>query len=108
MNFDDIMWSMSKYSGVGAYNQAKLANVLLTRELAKRLEDTKVTVNCLHPGLVPTDIMRDIAFYHSTLGRLLMVPVKAIFFKRPEQGVQTTLKLALDPTLSNVSGKYFR
>lgn len=84
-----------------AYGQSKLANILFSRELAKRLQGTNVTVNSLHPGIVDTDIYDGINF----IDRLLFPP--RIFMKTPKSGAQTQIMLAVDPDLVNVSGRYF-
>ena len=58
MDFDDINWEQRPYNRLTAYEQSKLANVLFTRELAKRLEGTGVTTYSLHPGVVMTELGR--------------------------------------------------
>lgn len=70
INFDDLN-SEKSYDEGTAYNQSKLANVLFTRELAKRLEGTGVTVNSLHPGVVQTELMRHMKFANTFIGRLV-------------------------------------
>lgn len=84
-----------------AYYQSKLANVLFSRELSKLLHGTNVTVNSLHPGIVDTEI-----YDHMTLADRLMLPPR-IFMKTPKSGAQTTIMLAVDPDIANVTGKYF-
>jgi len=71
MNFDDLN-SEKSYNSYSAYSQSKLANVLFTRELAKRLEGTGVTVNALHPGTVQTDLLRHYKFFSTTVGKLVI------------------------------------
>jgi NAD(P)-dependent dehydrogenase (short-subunit alcohol dehydrogenase family) len=95
----DTIRGFEKYSGATAYNQSKLANVMFAVELAKRLEGTGVTSNVLHPGAVSTDIMRDLPWIISGLINL--------FFISPEKGAKTTIMLASDPSLTDVSGKYY-
>lgn len=88
------------------YADSKLAVVLFTRELANRLIGTNVTVNCCHPGCVATTL----SFSYNNKNKIPPVLAKwvmANFFKSPSQGARTTLKLALDQSLDNVSGKYF-
>ncbi|XP_077300311.1 retinol dehydrogenase 14-like isoform X1 [Arctopsyche grandis] len=85
------------------YYVSKYANICFTKELAKRLEGSNVTANCLHPGMVDTGIWRNVPFP-------LNLPMKLIikgFFKTPEQGCQTTVHVAVSEELENVSGKYF-
>lgn len=99
----DNFMSEKSYDKVKAYFNSKLANNLFTIELARRLKGTNVTVNCCHPGAVMTEIGRHgpkILWY---LFVLLFIPL----FKTPMEGAQTQIRLALDPELSNVSGKYF-
>jgi NAD(P)-dependent dehydrogenase (short-subunit alcohol dehydrogenase family) len=85
--------------GMRAYGQAKLANILFTRELAKRLQGTSVTVNAFHPGAVATEIWRETpGFFKSIALRFMLTPA---------QGADTAIWLATDPSLAGVSGKYF-
>jgi NAD(P)-dependent dehydrogenase (short-subunit alcohol dehydrogenase family) len=85
-----------------AYGRSKLANILFTRELARRLEDSGVTVNAVHPGAVATRLGQQNAWWATPLIRLL-----GLFFKSPEQGAATSLHLSRAPELSGVSGRYF-
>ena len=78
INFDDIN-AEKDYDPFAAYQQSKLANILFTRELSVHLEDTNVTVNALHPGLVNTDIQR-----HSFISGLVFFPLRWYFFKTAE------------------------
>lgn len=99
--------SEKNYDPKKAYEQSKLANVLFTRELAKRLKDTDVTVNALHPGICDTELMRHMPVVSSFFGKLLVSPFLWFFTKRPFAGAQTTIFCAIDPNLSKVSGAYF-
>lgn len=85
------------------YSQSKLANVLFARHLSKKLEGTGVTVNALHPGAVDTEIFRHLPKFFS----LGLNFVKLFFFKTPRSGAQTSIRLAVDPELEKVTGKYF-
>ena len=91
------------YNGQRAYNQSKLANVLFTYELARRLEGTGVTANVLHPGVVRT------SFGLEDSGRWMraMVPLARPFMKTPEQGASTPVFLASSPEVAGVTGAYF-
>ena len=100
INFDDIN-AEKDYDPFAAYQQSKLANILFTRELSVHLEDTNVTVNALHPGLVNTDIQR-----HSFISGLVFFPLRWYFFKTAEQGAQTTVHCAVSEEMEGVSGKY--
>ncbi|XP_036330607.1 retinol dehydrogenase 13-like isoform X3 [Rhagoletis pomonella] len=99
--------SDKSYDPGTAYNQSKLANILFTRELARRLEGTGVTANALHPGVVDTELFRHMGFFNSFFASLVFKPLFWPFIKSPQNGAQTTLYAALDPELINVSGKYF-
>jgi len=98
IDFDAFRGS-KKYSAQGAYNQSKLANVLFGVELARRLQGTNVTSNVLHPGAVATDIVRDVPW--------LVRKIIGLVFIAPEKGAKTTIMLASDESLANVSGKYY-
>jgi retinol dehydrogenase 14 len=102
IDFDDLQGERS-YSGARAYNQAKLANVLFTYELSRRLRGTGVTANALHPGVVST------AFGSEDPGRAqrLLVPLVRPFMKTPAQGAATSIDLAAAPELAQVTGQYF-
>ncbi|XP_014248608.1 retinol dehydrogenase 13-like [Cimex lectularius] len=99
--------SEQSYDGARAYAQSKLANVLFTKELSKRLEGTGVTVNSLHPGLVDTEITRHMSFFNSYLSGFILKPFIYMFIKTPRQGAQTTIWAALEPSLTTVTGQYF-
>jgi len=85
------------------YYSSKYANILFTRELARRLEGTGVTANCLHPGLIDSGIWRNVPI---PLNWPLKLIVKT-FFKTPEQGAQTSIYLAVSDEVAGVNGKYF-
>ena len=102
IDFDDLQGERS-YSGARAYNQSKLANVLFTYELARRLQGSTVTANALHPGVVRT------GFGAEDPGGVqkLLVPFMRRFMKSPGQGAATSIRLASAPDLEQVSGLYF-
>ncbi|KAL3268771.1 hypothetical protein HHI36_007871 [Cryptolaemus montrouzieri] len=85
------------------YYVSKYANIVFTMELAKRLELTGVTANCLHPGLIDSGIWRNVAAPLSWGLRL----IAWAFFKTPEQGCQTTVFCAVSEELEGVTGRYF-
>ena len=88
IDFDDLMLERG-YSGVRAYCQSKLAQVMFTVELAERLRDTGVTATCLHPATyMPTKIVPS--------------PMSTL-----QEGVDATMRLIADPALNGVTGKYF-
>lgn len=101
IDFDDLQGEKS-YGGIRAYSQSKLANVLFTYALARRLEGTGITANCLHPGGVAT------SFGLNTPGALkLLMRLARPFLITPEQGAATSIYLASSPDVEGVSGKYF-
>jgi retinol dehydrogenase-14 len=102
IDFDDLQGERS-YSGARAYSQSKLANVLFTYELARRLQATSVTANALHPGVVRT------SFGAEDPGRVqrLFLPFVRPFMKAPVQGAATSIHLASAPDLEQVTGRYF-
>ena len=102
IDFNDLQGERS-YSGARAYNQSKLANVLFTYELARRLHGTAVTANALHPGVVST------SFGAEDPGRVqrLFVPVMRPFMKTPTRGAATSIHLASAADVERVSGHYF-
>lgn len=99
IHFDDLQGE--RYSAWRAYGQSKLANVLFTVELARRLEGTGVTANALHPGFVRSN------FATSTpVARFVLTLLKP-FAISPEQGAETSIYLASSPEVEGVTGKYF-
>lgn len=103
INKDDLN-SEKSYSKYKAYSQSKLANILFTRELARRLRGTGVTVNAVHPGVVKTELGR---YMIKSYVRKVVEPFLYCAFKTPRSGAQTTLRVALDPDLKTITGKYF-
>lgn len=101
IDFDDLQ-SLKRYRGFRAYARSKLANLLFTYELAKRLEGTGITVNALHPGLVATNLMAN----NGRIGRLLRVllSLKGI---SEEEGARTSIFLATSPEVEGNTGQYF-
>jgi NAD(P)-dependent dehydrogenase (short-subunit alcohol dehydrogenase family) len=102
IDFDDLQGER-KYSGQTAYNQSKLASVMFTYELARRLEGTGVTATVLHPGVVST------RFGAEDPSRIfkLIVPFYRPFMKTPRQGAATSIYLASSPRVAGVTGRYF-
>jgi retinol dehydrogenase-12 len=103
LDFDDLQ-ATKRYRGMSVYGASKLANILFTTELARRLAGTNVTANCLHPGTVATGYGRD----GDTKGLLAigLVIVKP-FLMNPEQGARTSIYLASSPEVATVTGQYF-
>ncbi|XP_072341255.1 retinol dehydrogenase 12 isoform X2 [Scyliorhinus torazame] len=100
INFKDLQ-SEQSYDGGLAYCQSKLANILFTRELTKRLKDTKVTVNSVHPGSVKSELTRH-SFIMSLAWRVL-----TFLIKTPKEGAQTSIYCAVAEELQEISGKHF-
>ena len=102
IHFEDINL-IHGFNVVKAYSQSKLANVLYTRELARRTGKRGITVNCCHPGAVATNIGidRDTGFGKTITG--LLKP----FFQTPEEGARTAIFLATDDSVKNITGEYF-
>jgi NAD(P)-dependent dehydrogenase (short-subunit alcohol dehydrogenase family) len=92
IDFDDVMLERS-YSGVQAYGQSKLAQVMITFDLAEGLGDSGFTANCLHPAtFMPTKMVRDAG----------VTPTSSL-----DEGVEATFRLVADPELDGVNGRYF-
>lgn len=102
IHFEDINLTKG-YNVVKAYGQSKLANVLFTRELARRMKPRGITVNCCHPGAVATQMGVD---RKTGFGKTIVGMLKP-FFLTPEEGAATAVFLATAPTLKNVTGEYF-
>jgi NAD(P)-dependent dehydrogenase (short-subunit alcohol dehydrogenase family) len=100
--FDDLMGKL-KYSGQQAYNQSKLANVMFTYELARRLAGTGVTATALHPGMTNT------SFSAEDPSRLFapLVMVMRPFMKKPERAADTPVYLASSPAADGLTGEFF-
>ncbi len=101
IDFDDLQFERRRYSPHAAYGQSKLANILFTRELARRIAPS-LTANALHPGVISTRL----------LARMFLLPdfltwVVRPFFKSPEAGARTSVFLASSPDVSGVTGRYF-
>lgn len=102
INFDDPEGEHRLY-GWEAYAQAKLANVMFTYALARRLEGSGVVVNAMHPGFTATDL----ATNNGLLARLLM-EISPLFARSAEKGAETIVYLASSPEVEGISGKYFK
>lgn len=102
LDFDDLQWRRRRYDPKEAYACSKLANVLFTYELARRLEGTGVTANALHPGVIATNMVRE----YVGLPQALEFTLRASY-KSPEQGARTSIYLASSPEVAGVTGRYF-
>jgi len=101
IEFDNLQGE-KKYSMFGAYGKSKLALNVLTVELARRLQGTGVTANFLHPGVVRTNLARDMNPVVQTLASIAKP-----FMASPKKGARTSIYVATAPELEGVSGKYF-
>lgn len=101
VQFEDIGFA-DNYRSMKVYGQSKLANVLFTYELARRLEGSGVTVNCLHPGAVSTGLGKNNGRIAQTLIGFLRP-----FFRTPEKGAATSIYLASANAVEGITGKYF-
>ncbi len=100
INFDDLNLERD-YGGWKAYGQSKLALVLFTHELAKKLQGTGVTVNAVHPGTVATNIWTR---PFGPAGFIMALP--KLFMASPEKGAETIVYLASSPDVQSLSGEY--
>jgi NAD(P)-dependent dehydrogenase (short-subunit alcohol dehydrogenase family) len=103
LDFDDLNWEKRKYSRLGAYGASKLANILFTIELARRLAGSHVTANSLHPGVVATNIFSTMGGVGGRAFIFLLRP----FLLSPANGAKTSVYLASSPEVANVTGKFF-
>jgi len=104
IEFDNLSGERD-YAPMRMYGQSKLANVLFTRALARRLGDTAgQTANCLHPGVIATNLMRSVP----VIGRLALTVAAPLVLKTPQQGAATQCYLATSPDVAAVTGRYFR
>jgi retinol dehydrogenase 12 len=101
INFDDVGFG-DGYKSMRVYGHSKLANLLFTFELARRLDGAGVTANCVHPGAVATGLGKN----NGTIANVL-IRTLAPFFRSPDKGAATTLHVATSPTLDGVTGRYF-
>lgn len=98
INFDDIE-GRKNWSSMKSYGQSKLCNVLFTKSLHEILKEKQISVNCVHPGVVATNLF-------SKMPKWFMWPF-SIFFISPSKGAQTSIFLATSSEAENISGKYF-
>ena len=100
MNFDDLEFK-KKYHGFKAYSQSKLANILFTVELARKLKGTGLTANCLHPGIVNSGFGKQGGEKRAGISKFNALGIS------PENGAGTSIYLATSPEVSGITGKYF-
>lgn len=98
MRFNDLE-GKKKWGSMQSYAQSKLANILFTRRLARELEDSGVTANCLHPGVVNTQLFSKLPGFVQKISSLFMIT--------DEKGAQTSIYLATSPEVEGITGEYF-
>lgn len=101
LHFEDLNLK-NGYSSFKAYSQSKLANIMFTYELARRLEKTNITVNCVHPGGVATNFGSGLEGFWKSLIKLAKP-----LLRTPEKGAETVIWLATSPEAENITGRYF-
>ncbi|KAL2088657.1 hypothetical protein ACEWY4_015556 [Coilia grayii] len=108
IHFEDINLDKD-YDPLKSYRQSKLANVLFTRELSRRLSGSGVTVYSLHPGVIRTELGRHLSDSLPPWRRLLLAPLMLLWplIKSPWEGAQTTIYCAVDHSLHNTCGLYY-
>jgi NAD(P)-dependent dehydrogenase (short-subunit alcohol dehydrogenase family) len=102
LDFDDLQ-AKQGYRGLEAYGRSKLANILFTRELARRLDGAGVTANCLHPGFVATRF----GDHSGGLVQFAIGPAKRLFAISEDKGAETIVYLASSPEVAKTSGLYY-
>jgi NAD(P)-dependent dehydrogenase (short-subunit alcohol dehydrogenase family) len=102
IGFDNLDGGRS-YNGWTFYGQSKLANLLMSNELARRLSGSRATCNAVHPGIIHTPLMRNVGSLRSLFGRIVSWPVS----RSVEQGAATQCYVATAPALEGVTGEYF-
>ena len=102
ISFEDIQFERRRYSGVKAYGQSKLANILFTKELSRRSEGTGVTSNCFHPGGVKTNLVRGNPWFYRFIWAII-----SPFLVSPRRGADTAIYLASSSEVEEITGKYF-
>ena len=103
IDVDDLHAERKRYSALAAYYQSKLANALFTYELADRLAGSGVTANCVDPGLVATDLLRDRGWWSPRW----LQPVWRMFLLSPDRGARAAIHAAAAPELAGVTGRCF-
>jgi NAD(P)-dependent dehydrogenase (short-subunit alcohol dehydrogenase family) len=102
INFDNLSGEHG-YTPFTFYGQSKLANLLMSNELARRLAGSRVTSNAVHPGVIMTPLMRNLGSVRANLSKLVSMP----FSRNVQQGAATQCYVATAPALEGISGRYF-
>ncbi|KPP73165.1 retinol dehydrogenase 12-like, partial [Scleropages formosus] len=106
IHFDDLCFEKIPYNSLVSYRQSKLANVLFSKELARRTKGTGVTSYSLHPGVIRTELSRHIETWFPLLKMVLLIP-SMLLMKTPWEGAQTSIYCAVTEGLEEKSGCYF-
>uniref|UniRef100_A0A1Y1LK58 Uncharacterized protein n=1 Tax=Photinus pyralis TaxID=7054 RepID=A0A1Y1LK58_PHOPY len=109
INFEDLNFDVREYSPLNAYRQSKLANVLFTKELARKLDEShieNVTVYSLHPGVIVTELGRHLDDTYFRGFTLMLSPFR-VFMKNVEQGAQTSIYCSVDESAGKETGLYY-
>jgi NAD(P)-dependent dehydrogenase (short-subunit alcohol dehydrogenase family) len=99
LDIEDLQ-SEKDYSIIGTYSRSKVALVLFSYELSRRLEGSGITVNVLHPGVIRTNLLRDMPYIAQFFTK--------IFLKSPKKGAETSIYLASSRDVEGITGKYFK
>jgi len=102
INFDNLSGERG-YTPFTFYGQSKLANLLMSNELSRRLGDSRATSNAIHPGIIMTPLMRNLGSFRANLTKIMSLP----FSRSVQQGAATQCYVATAPALEGVSGAYF-
>ena len=105
MNFDDINYDNTPYDRFTAYAQSKLANILFTKELARKGEGSGVTCYALHPGVIATDLGRHLQDMNVVMRGIWRC--FSPFIKTPESGANTTIYCAVEESIAEHNGRYY-
>ena len=103
LDLNDVEFKQGYGQGWKPYSHSKLANVMFTYELARRLQGVNVTANALHPGFVATKFGHN----NGSLASVLMKSIQKLVALTPEKGAQTSIYLATSPEVEGITGKYF-
>jgi NAD(P)-dependent dehydrogenase (short-subunit alcohol dehydrogenase family) len=103
LNLDDLMYERRRYNSTGAYNQSKLATVMHTMELAAYLDGSGITVNCVSPGLVATDLLRE----HTWSAARWLRPLWQWPLMTPDRAARRIVRVATSDALATVTGQSF-
>ncbi|KRT85787.1 hypothetical protein AMK59_1760 [Oryctes borbonicus] len=110
IDFTDLEWEKKTYSPFNAYQRSKLANILFTKELDRRLKEAKindVSIYVLHPGVIATEITRNLDTLYFNGITCMFHSIARFFIKTPLQGSQTTIYCAIDEKIGKQSGLYY-